>query len=46
MTPLFPKLPKNLNDQEFKAELERRMAIMDQLGLTKPSRKSKNAVRR
>ena len=41
-TPIFPRLPRGLTQKELRKEIQRRMKIMDEMGLIK---KPKNAVR-
>ncbi len=41
-TPIFPALPRGLTSKELRKEIQRRMKIMDEMGLIK---KPKNAVR-
>ena len=42
-TSIFPALPRGLTSKELRKEIQRRMKIMDKMGLIK---KPKNAVRR
>jgi len=35
MTPIFPRLPKDLTTKELRKEIRRRLKIMDQMGLVK-----------
>ena len=38
---LFPKFPKGLSTKEVRQEIQRRLKIMDQMGLIRKSKKSK-----
>jgi len=42
--PSFPKFPKGLSTKEVRQEIQRRLEIMDQMGLIRKSKNSK-AVR-
>jgi len=42
-TSTFPALPRGLTSKELRKEIQRKMKIMDEMGLIK---KPKNAVRR
>jgi hypothetical protein len=39
--PLFPKFPKGLSTKEVRQEIQRRLEIMDQMGLIRKSKNSK-----
>ena len=35
MTSIFPKLPKGLNTRELRKEIQKRLKVMDEMGLIK-----------